>query len=223
MRISFRFLSVFVALVCVVTASVLPGRAQTEFPRCLKDGSIPAGEAQCECDPWIYRGELHDAKHGYDVRLPDKVVAFGPCSPGGAFQISLTNPTGNKPDGANLPWNMIWIGASEGTRETLQRAADGFAQNQREDVERDHATDLEIDQPLQYSLSSLPAIHLKATRTDLDRGKLAYEVVVANNPEQAIVYVIGMVSPASRYEKNHALFEAVVKNFKYIPTETAKH
>ena len=223
MRTSLQFHYVLAGLLCFVTASVLPGRAQSEFPRCHKDGIPPPGESQCECDPWIYRDALHDAKHGYDLRLPDKVVAFGPCHPGGAFHIFLSDPTNNEPDGGDFPWNNIWIGGVELDRETtLQTIAKRFAEEERQDSERDHAIDLKIDEPVQTSLSSSPAIYLKATRTDLDHGKIIYETIVAQNLEKTKLYTIGMVSPEERYEKNHALFQAVIRGFTPSPPEVAE-
>ena len=221
---SLHFLCVLAVVLCLSAVFVPPGAAQTEFPPCREDGSAPNGESQCECPQRFVLGEYRGPEGEYRLRLPDGIAAaLGSCGLRGSLHISLTHPKGGEP-GGDFPWNQIWVVGPKRTRETVQELADGFAKTEREDTEGIHATDLRIDQPMRTSLSSLTAIHLKASRTDLDHGKLICEVIIAKNPKKEIVYEIGMVSPAFRYEKDHKLFEAVVEGFRYIPIEdTASH
>ena len=161
------------------------------------------------------------------IRDRDGIAAvFGGCGPRGILQISLSHPNGGEP-GEDFPWNRIWVAGTERRQETFAELAAGFAKNfaktesfaktERKDTEGSHATDQAVDQPSRTSLSSLTAIHMKGSRTEPDHGKLIYELIIANNPNKEIVYEIGMVSPASRYEKNHELFKAVVEGFSYTP------
>jgi len=67
-------------------------------------------------------------------------------------------------------------------------------------------------------LSSLPALHLKLTRTEINHGRLIVEEVIANNPNKDIFYVVGMISSADQYDKNQNLFNRVVEGFSYVPS-----
>jgi hypothetical protein len=131
----------------------------------------------------------------------------------------LIHPYSGEREG-DSPWNMIWVSRSDRTNATLQQLADQWAQHQREDSERDHSTDLQIDLPLQMSLSSLPAVKLKASRTNLNEEKLIYEAVDAKSPDNYVYFVL-MVTPAEQYEKNQKLFKAVVDGFRYVPSGQA--
>jgi len=221
MRFSLKFGCILVAVLSISGGTTLPCRGQTNFPPCREDGSPPDGHEQCECHkpPMIYRGEYRNPEQRYQVHLPDGVAAIDPsCGRGGGgFKISLTHPDSGESEG-ELGWNLIWVGRSERNNQGFQQIADQWAQYQREDSQRDHSTDLQIDPPVQTSLSSLPAIELKASRTQLDRGKLIYEVMFAKDHDN-YVYVLGMVSPLDRYDKGHELFQAVVEGFRYIPPE----
>ena len=207
------------AAVLGLSAGLAQGQTESGLPLCKEDGSIPDGYNQCECQKTTtYRGEFRDVEREFLVQLPDGVGGIGGCAPGRSFRISLTHPHGGEP-GGDFPWNQIWADGTKRHRETFAEFLDAFAKTQSEDTERIHATDLVIDQPVRTSLSSLAAIHLKVSRTEVEHGKMVYEVIIANNPKREIVYEIGMVSPASRYEKDHKLFEAVVEGFRYVPTE----
>jgi hypothetical protein len=105
------------------------------------------------------------------------------------------------------------------TREPLQYIIGHWPEAARQEAEVVGATDLKIDHPEETSLSSLPALHLKVTRTEPNSGKLIYEWIIANNPHKGIVYTVGMASPAAQYERNQQLFKAVVEGFRYIPAE----
>jgi hypothetical protein len=223
MRPCFPFRGVLAA-VLGLSAGLAQAQTESGLPLCKEDGSIPDGYNQCECQKTItYRGEFRDVEREFRVQLPDGVVGIGGCAPGRSFRISLTHPHGGE-TGGDFPWNQIWVAGPEQTRKTFPELADAFAKTQREDTEGIHATDLVIDQPVRTSLSSLTAIHLKVSRTEVEHGKMVYEVIIANNPKKEIVYEIGMVSPAFRYEKDHKLFTAVAEGFNYVPIEnTASH
>lgn len=223
MRFSFKLCCVFTALL-ISGASPLPCRAQASFPPCRPDGSMPDGLEQCECTkpPLIYRGEYRDPEGRYQIPLPDGVVATAPSRApvgSGFFQISLAHPSSAQPhpgeNDGELPWNRFWFDRSGQTNLGLKEMADRWAQNRREESRRDHSTDLQIDPPVPTSLSSLPAIRLKATRNELDHGKVIYEVMVAKDQDE-YVYV-GMVSSADHYEKSRELFQSVVEGFRYMP------
>jgi hypothetical protein len=220
MRLAFQFRCVLAAVLCLPAGFVLPGAAQTQFPPCDKDGAPPTAESQCECPEGrqIYRGEYRNTEKEYQVRLPDRVAAWTPKAPckSSGFHIYLTHSnTGDL--GGDLASNQILAYGAVQRRETFAELADGFAKTEREDAERIHATDLVIDQPVQTSLSSLTAIHLKASRTEVDHGEMISEMIIANHPRKEIVYVIEMTSPASHYQKNQGLFKAVVEGFSYTP------
>ena len=226
MKPTFQFRCVLAAVVFLSVGFVLPGAAQTEFTPCDQDGNPPAGENQCECpEGWqIYRGEYTNAESDYQVRLPDGVAATTPKAPckNHGLRIDLTHPNTGEPDG-DFPLNYIWVFGVHQTRKTFAEFTDGFVTNfaktERESSDESLARDPVIDQPVRTSLSSLAAIHLKASRTDVDHGELIYEVIIANNPKKEIIYEIEMISPASGYEKNHQLFKAVVDGFSYTPTD----
>jgi hypothetical protein len=220
---SFQYRCVLAA-VLGLSAGLAPGQTENGLPLCEEDGSIPDGYNQCECQKTVtYRGEFRDVEREFLVQLPDGLVGIGGCSPGRSFRISLTQPHGGEP-GGDFRWNQMWAAGTKRHRETFAEFVDAFAKTQREDTEGIHATDLVIDQPVRTSLSSLTAIHLKVSRTEVEHGKMVYKVIIANNPKKEIVYEIGMVSPASHYEKDHKLFEAVAEGFSYIPAEnTASH
>jgi len=168
----------------------------------------------------MYRGEYRNPERRYQVHLPHGVAAIGPSCGGigNGFEISLTHPESGESEGESGR-NLIWVGRSERTNRGLREMADQWAQYQREDSQRHHSTDVQIDPPVQTTLSSLPAIGLKASRTELDdRGNLIYEVVLAKDHD-SYVYVVGMVSPAENYDKGHELFQAVLEGFRYIPPE----
>ena len=213
MRGSFRFYCVLTATLWASGGLGLHGQAQTEFPQCREDGSPPAGEAQCECELRTFRGDHRNPKHEYQVHVPEEVAEIGGCSwVGTGFRVSLTHPDSGEV-GGDYAWNQIWVSGAEQTQETFQWITDHWPQEQREDSERDHATDLQIDPPERTSLSSLPALHLRLRRTEPDRGRMVYEVIIANNPDKGIVYELGMASPAEHYEKNEKLFKAVAEGF----------
>ena len=201
------------------------GQAQTEngFPQCRPDGSPPNGESQCECALRFFGGDYRDPEHEYWVQLPDNVIHIpNGCSPGGrGFRISLTRSHGGEP-GGDFAWNLIWVVASERRKDAYPELINGIAKAERETSEEIRATDLKIDQPEQTLLDSLPAIHLKVSRTEPDNGKMIYEHIIANTPKKDIVYFVSIISPAFRYEKAHQLFEEVVAGFHYIPTEDSE-
>lgn len=219
MRPSFR---VCCAVLCLSAGFVLPIPAQTELPPCREHVYPPDG--MCGCAQQIYRGEYSNAEKEYRVRLPEGVAAISskaPCASSG-FRIYLTHPNaGDFGRSGDFAWSQIYVGRTERTNQTLQEIADGFAQHIREDSERVHATDLQIDQPVPRSLSSFSAVDLKATRTEGDRGSLIREEIVAKSPDNS-VYFIGMISPAYRYEKDHELFKAVAEGFSYTATENVQ-
>jgi len=189
-------------------------RGESGDPRCCQDGSIPEGAEHCWCDSDIIRGEYRNAQRQYEVHLPDGVAGVIGCrGTGTGFHISLDHPDSG---GRDLPLNMIWVARSQQTPETLPEMADRSAQDQRQDTERVHATDLQIDPPVRTSLSSLPAIELKTTRAEPNRGTLVREVILAKSPDE-YVYVVGMITPADQYEKNRKLFKEIVDGFRYVP------
>ena len=206
MSTSRRCYGVLAAVLCLAAGLVLPATAQTEFPACLDDGSPPNGQSQCQCAQKFYRGDYQDPEREYRISMPaDVVAALASCGSRGNLYISLTNPVGGETDD-NLSWSQIWISGTQRTRQNLRELSQKFAKSE-----------VAIDEAVQTSLSSLPAIRLKMSRTDPDHGKMIYEVIIANNPSQEIVYEIGMVSPAFRYERGHKLFQAIVESFRYVP------
>jgi hypothetical protein len=169
----------------------------------------------CWCDPQIVRGDYRNPKHEYEVRVPDGIAEILGCSGiGNGFRVSLAHPESGKDEPG---MNMIYVHGSEHARETFQSIADHWSQQQREDGDRVHATDLQLDPPQQTSLSSLPALHLKSARTELESGRMVFEVIIANNPDKDIVYSIMMITPADQYEKNEKLFKEIVDGFRYAP------
>jgi hypothetical protein len=208
----------FVAVVAISLAlgGSLPGYCQTVLPR-----SDDAGSNRQVCGPdGIYRGEYRNLGREYRVVLPDGVAATAPttpCVPAG-FDISLTHPTSGEL-GAEYVSSRLWVRGAMQTREPLQYIIGHWPEAARQAAEAVGATDLKIDLPEEVLLSSLPAIHLKVTRTEPNSGKLIYEWIIANNPHIDIVYSVGMASPADQYEKNQQLFKAVVKGFSYLPSE----
>jgi hypothetical protein len=189
-------------------------------PHCCLDGSMPEGANQCWCDPIIVHLHTYrNPSHGYEVQVPDGIAEIGCSETGPGFAISLAHPNTGEGKG-DLGWNRIWVSRPGRTNETLKGLAGQWAQSRTEDSERDHSTDLQIDPPLQTSLSSLPAIQLRATRTKLDEGKLIYEEVDAKSADN-YVYSIGMITPADQYTKNQELFKAIVDGFRYVPSRQA--
>lgn len=220
MRTSLRLLA-GLATICL-SAGFTHAQTDDGFPLCKEDGSIPEGYNECDCPkpPITYRVEFNDAQRDFRVQLPHGVLGIGVgCAPGHTFGISLTRPRSEEP-GGDFPWNEIRVWSSEDPRKTLYELADGWAKDEREDSERIHATDVVIDEPNKTPLSSLVAVHLRMTRTELEHGKMIYEAIIAKNPNRDIVYEIGMVSPANRYQKNRRLLDAVVDGFRYVPEET---
>jgi hypothetical protein len=221
MRFSFKPRWVLVAVLLTCGGSVLQCQAQTSFPPCRDDGFPPDGLDECECTkpPILYRGEYRSAGGRYQVHLPDGVVATAPScgAVGKGFQIALAHRETGETDG-ELPWNRISVGWFERGNRGLQEMAERWTQNQGEDMQRDDSTDLQIDPPVQTSLSSLSAIRLKASRNSPSHGKLICEVLFAED-QDGNVYVVGMVSPAERHDKDKALFQDIVEGFRYIPPE----
>lgn len=195
-------------------------RDESGFAHCCPNGSAPNGESQCWCEPQIvHLLEYRNPKYEYEVRVPDRIAEILGCSGiGTGFKISLTHPDSGKNEG---DLNMIWVGWAQPIHETFEEMADKWAQNQREDSDRVHATDLQLDPPEQTALSSLPALHLKMARTETESGKMIQETVIANNPDKGIAYVVGMVTTADQYDKNQKLFKAIVDGFRYVPSEPA--
>jgi hypothetical protein len=188
-------------------------------PHCCPDGSMPEGVNQCWCEPNIvHLREYRNPQHEYEVQVPDGVAEILGCSGVGAgFRISLTHPDTGKEEG-DSSWNTIWVSGSERTGGTLQEIADQWAQQQRVDGERDHSTDIQIDPAVQTSLSSLPAIELKARRTRRDGEKLIYEAVDVKTHGK-YVYSFLMVTPVEQYDKNEKLFQSIVDGFRYVPSK----
>lgn len=211
-------LSGFAAILCLLPGSAR-GQAETGFPWCKEDGSMPDGYNQCECRKNLtYQGEFNDPPREFRVRLPNAVVGIGSCTPGGSFRIYLTRPNATEL-GGDFPWNSIWVAGTKSTREPFQKIIEGWKQSWNEDLKDGRVSDLQLGQPEQTSLASLSAIRMKATWIERDQGNLFSEMIVANNPEKNIVYEIGIISPANYWGKNHKLFEAVVDGFYYIPKE----
>jgi hypothetical protein len=207
---------VLVTAVSVCCGTVCSGQAQSGLP---PDADSRSSLVEQDCGRKIYHDEYRNPEREYQVHLPKQVTAIA-CSDSG-FQIYLIHPdSGGSEAKPGFSWSSIWVaGCSEPTNMTLLDIADQWAQYQKDDSERAYATDLQIDQPVQSSLSSLQAIKLRATRTEPKQGGLIYEVVVAKNPDNK-AYVIEMVSLTSTYEKNHKLFQAVVEGFTYVPRNT---
>jgi hypothetical protein len=214
MKFSFKFGCILVAALSISGGST----AQTNFPPCPEDASHEIHE-QCECPKplGIYRGEYRNPERRYQVHLPDGVAAFGPCGATNGFAISLTHPDSGG-SGEDPLSHRIWVFWWERPNQGLQQMADQWAQSQIEFSQRVQATDLQIDSSVQTSLSSLPAIELKASYTKLDHEKVIFEEILAKGPDNS-VYLLGMTSPADRYDKDHELFQAIVKGFLYIPSE----
>jgi len=195
-------------------------RDENGRPHCCPDGSPPDGESQCWCDlTVVHLREYRNPEHDYEVQVPDGIaeILAGCGGTGTGFKISLTHPDTGESEG--LP-NMIWVGRGEPTAQTLQEMADHWSRYQKEDSEGIHATDLQIAQPAPTSLSSLNAIHEKATRAEPNRGTMLQEVIVAKSPDE-YVYAVGMITPADQYEKNLKLFKAIVDGFRYVSSGRA--
>ena len=216
MRTASAFLSVLLTAIGL-SAAVAQGQTESGFPQCKEDGSMPEGYNQCVCIKAVtYRGEFDDPKTEFRVQLPKGVVGIGGCTSGDGFKIYLTRPGSDEPDG-DFPGNKIWVYGTESRRVTFQRIIEGWKQSWKTGIEEGRTTNVQLGPPEQTSLASLSAIHLKATWTERDEGTLISEMIVANHPQKDIVYQIGIVSPANRWEKNHNLFQAVVEGFRYLP------
>jgi len=218
MRFSARFHFILAAILCLLTGFGLASQAQTGFPPCREDGSIPDGYNQCDCQEWLtYRGEYNNPEFEYRVKLPDRVVAFdsGCVGNGHGFDIDLTHP--NSGQARWEPWSVIRTSASRRSREELQKGIDGWKQGWSKDIEVGRKTSVQLGQPEQTSLGSLPAVRLKATWTEADHGKLISEQIFASNPEGTISYEFVMICAANRYEKSLKLFHALVESFRYVP------
>ena len=180
---------------------------------------MPDGVNQCWCEPKIvYLRQYRNPK--YEVEVPEGIAEIlGGCAQGigKGFKISLDHPNTGERDLSNI----IWVAATGRNGQSFQRLSDDWMKGERDDTERIHATNLEIDEPDQTTLSSLPAIHLKLARTEPEAGRMIYEVIVAERPDRDIAYVIGLVSPADDYDKNQKLFKAIVDGFRYVPSSQA--
>jgi len=121
----------------------------------------------------------HRTRAAMTADLPDGIAAIVPsCGhSGNGFGISLTHPKSGEREG-DFGWNVIWVVGSE-LRQGLQEMADQWVQHEREDSERVHATDLQIDSPEQTSLSSLPAI--KLSKPDRTRAREAHLGVLSTS------------------------------------------
>lgn len=218
MKPSFTLKCAFSLVFCILGAWPPQGHTQSDFPQCGADGRPPDGQAQCECAPRLYRGEYRSPEHEFETTLPNGIVAFGPCAGGNAVQISLRHPHDDEP-GDDVSWNLIWIAGGEQSRRTLQQLVDGITRDEKEnESDRSRPVRRMVEEPSQVSLSSLSGFHFKFALTDPDHGELIQEVIFANNPDKEVVYSVGMVSPANRYEENHALFQAIVNGFRYTPS-----
>jgi hypothetical protein len=216
MRLSFRFEFFIVAALLACGGFGSYGQAQTGSPHCQSDGSPPNGESQCWCENQIVRGEYRNLKHGYEVQVPDGIAELLACSGiGNGFRISLAHPESGE-DGSG--GSEIYVYGSEQPPETFQSIASRWPQQQREDSERVHATDLQLDQPRQTSLSSLPALDLKSSRTERS-GRMVFEEIIASSPDKRTLYVVGMLTPADQYEKNEKLLTEIEDGFRYAPAE----
>jgi hypothetical protein len=120
--------------------------------------------------------------------------------------------------GADFAWSRLWVRGTDQARETFLYIINGWREAEKQETERLQATDLQLEQPEEASLSSLPALHLKLTRTEINHGRLIVEEVIANNPNKDIFYVVGMISSADQYDKNQNLFNRVVEGFSYVPS-----
>ncbi len=219
MRLSLQFRFILAGMLWLL-GFALQSQAQTGFPPCREDGSMPDGYHQCDCQKTLtYRGEYTDLEHEFRVQLPDEVVAFGSgCGhEHDGFDIDLKRP--NSGDGGDR-WNAIRVAAGRHRREPFEKMIDSWKQSwntddKKEDIEKGRITALQFGQPEQTSLGSLPALRLKATWTEADQGKLISDQIFAYNPEGTIVYEIAMICPANRYEKNLKLFNALIESFRY--------
>jgi hypothetical protein len=211
MRPSVRLHHVLAALLFASGGFV--ARGQEDSPPCPKDGSDFIG--QCSCiDPPTYRGEYRDERHGYQVRLPDGVVAMGNCGQkASGFRVNASQP-----DKPNLAGSEVVVGVTYAPQ-SLTEIANRWLQKEREDNEKDPLADIEVDQPTQTSLSSLPAVNFKETKPRSSGDKMVYEEVFAKDFNSETAYVITLISPAESYEKSHKLFKAIVEGFTYIPND----
>ena len=234
MRPSIRFELVLTAMLGLCGGFGPYGQAQTDPPRCsadglprdeggnphcCPDGSPPEGESQCWCDLNIVRGEYRNAQREYEVHLPDGVAGVVGCGgTGTGFHISLAHP-----DTGEREWSkIIWVAAT-GRIGPFHKFFDDWSKTWRRNSERIHAADLQIDEPEQTSLSSLPALRLRVARTEPEAGRMIYEVIAATGPGKDFAYQIGLATPADDYEKNRKLFKAIVDGFRYVPSsQTAK-
>jgi hypothetical protein len=158
---------VLVTALSVCCGTVCSGQAQSGLP---PDADGRSSLIEQDCGRKIYRGEYRNPEREYQVHLPNQVTAIASCFENG-FQIYLIHPDSGGPEAKpGFSWSSIWVAGSEPTNMTLLDIADQWAQYQKDDSERAYATDLQIDQPVQSSLSSLQAIKLRATRTDPNRG-----------------------------------------------------
>lgn len=217
MKSSSRLDRIAAAILLLLAGPVSRSQTESGLPICGDDGKAPNGQSQCECADsklYRYRGEYHDGKNEFRVKLPDDVVGVGSCAPGDSFRVDLAHPNSGK-NPSSL--NSILVSGNGSRRYELDVLAERFAQEEKEKSEEIHATDLVIEQPTHISLSTLAAIHLRATRTEPDGERMSHEWIIANNPEKEIVYTIGMVSPTENYKKDHRLFEAMVKGFQLDP------
>lgn len=194
---------------------LLPGQTQSRHAN-----DIHTGSNRIECDFQKIDGSTYrDQDREFEVVLPNGVAAVVPAAPclHHGFEISLAHlRTGQL--GPDFASSHLWVVGAEHTRETFQYIINRLPEALGQDSERTHATDLQLEPPEQTLLSSLPALHLKYSRTE-EHGELIYEETIANNPHLEIVYHVGMVSPADQYENNAKVFKAVVRGFSYVPAE----
>jgi len=189
-------------------------RDESGRPHCCADGSLPDGESSCWCETRIVRGDYRNPKLEYEVHLPDNIAEIlNGCSATG-FIVSLAHPESGEGDWAV---NQIHVSGADGSRKTFQQMIDAWHRRLKEDGEGNPDSDQQLSEPEQTSLSSLPALRFRSARTEGETGRVISEAIIANNPDKDIVYLIGMSTPADRYEKNEKLFKEIVDGFRYTP------
>ena len=211
------------ALTVLLGSLILEGQAESGSQPC-NDDCVASPGMQGQCNPPMYRGEYRNPGRDFRLRLPDGVVAFGDCGSGPAegFRISLSNPGSDKPDGGQPWWDTMSVWAFKRASSTPKVRADRAVLQLKEDIERNHATDVEILPASEISFGGLTWIEVRASVVQAPYGKLRYEMMFAKAPEKDIDYQIAMICSAALCEKERLVFNAVVDGFAYVPEQSGE-
>ncbi|HEX7317397.1 MAG TPA: hypothetical protein VF297_26090 [Pyrinomonadaceae bacterium] len=198
-----------------VVATQLPARAVVS----MRDTDVDEDEAErAVFDKGVYENYVY----GYSVRIPDGMIGLGsaPPAPQHGFGIALDYPRStNWTHEDEFPKSYVYVDGSYNSLEwkRLDEVVNAHLEYLRED-----SADVHVQSRTRTRLGSLRAARLVAHYEEGVEEMVSDQVFafrVEEDGARSVVYTLGLTTPRLKYERDRAVLEELMRNWRLQPVE----